>query len=94
MVLSPVPSPCCSWVGWLLELPVLRWGLTAENIEEKKRQVHLLMFNFPLLLNAVYDVCCNNCLACTLIPPALNKGNWLGEFLQVVHQCLGQIENE
>ncbi|OEH75255.1 hypothetical protein cyc_06823 [Cyclospora cayetanensis] len=82
------------WVGWLLELPVLRWTLTADTEAERRRQVHLLMCNFPLLLHAVFSVCCNNCLGFSLIPASLNRDNWLGEFLEAVHQCLEEVESE
>lgn len=54
----------------------------------------LLMCDLPLLLHALFSVCFNNCLGFTLIPEALNKENWLGEFLEAVHQCLQEVESE
>ncbi|KAL8432600.1 hypothetical protein Efla_002832 [Eimeria flavescens] len=80
------------WVGWLLDLPVLRWRIPGETEGERRRKVEELMFDFPLLLRAVYDVCCNNCLGFELIPSVLNEGNWLGEFLETAHGCLEDVE--
>ncbi|KAL8442103.1 hypothetical protein Emag_006640 [Eimeria magna] len=80
------------WVGWLLQLPVLKWRVPGESEEEKRKKVGQLMFDFPLLLHAVFAVCCNNCLGFALIPPALNENNWLGEFLESAHMCLEELE--
>ncbi|KAL8448355.1 hypothetical protein Emed_003885 [Eimeria media] len=80
------------WVGWLLELPVLKWRLSGESEEERRKKMGQLMFDFPLLLHAVFAVCCNNCLGFALIPPALNENNWLGEFLESAHVCLEELE--
>lgn len=88
------PKSFCSWVEWLLELPVLRHNLPEDSEEEKKKGVHRLMCDFQLLIHAVHDVCFNNCLGFSLVPEALNKGNWLGKLVQVIYECLDEIESQ